>query len=563
VLANESDIEERSFRGGVVAAAKHLEWSDRNEASLISALARGASRRAELFNKVDRELLSKLSGPEVFQVQAVLCDVIPELESSSTDVMTLVKELVSAGGQDLAANQPYSAFIKWCSVDQSRSEEIINLARSGNELALHHLVFALQAKGDANEAYYSASQIGLERDAGILALSRLPLDIDNTEKAIKLILGLMNISYIHEAVGLLKSCFDIAGNHQTIDRNDISEALEIVSKTCDNHVIHFMAMALRLYSETMSEKEIDICLSSIQLIDTSNSGSVNEIESGLCRLWSIYPEKAEKALSQIISITHGCVGKNLTNYIFSQEKNDIRAKLATSWFMSGDRFLCESIADQISEVNRTSPCLEVSNEVLPKDPLDQVFLCRKVIGYLFLAPMTVASWLVAVIRAQGEASDVAAELLYNPMLLNYSGSLRKWLEEQAKVADQSNKLILEALDKVKIVLNGIKETKDIVELEPSTAERALVRFKEAEKSEQIRSASNENSVFHGLVTTQTLLYGDRSGYSIMNTNGERQSQNMNMHEMSVTVEIPQGLLFDPVGLELTLAQFKYEQRTDK
>lgn len=563
MLDNEKDIEDRSFREGLITAALQLEWQERNELSLISAIARGASRRAGLFLKADGEILNKLSGPEFFRVQTVLCEVIPALESLPIDIMTLVKELVKVGGQDLAANQPYQALIKWCSIDQSRSEEIINIARAGNELALEHLVFALQAKGDVNEAYYSASQVGLERDAGILVLSRLPLDIDEAKKSIDLIIAALNVSDIQEAAGFLKSCFDIASRHENISRNDISDALEIFSKKNHAQVIHFMASALKLYSKTMSEKEIDICISGIQAIDTCNTGTIEEIEWGLFQLWAIYPEKSEEALGQIISITRGSVGKILIEHIFSQEPNDIRAKIATRWLMSGNIYLCKSIADQVTEINRSSPCIEVSNEILPKSPLDQVFLCKKVVGYLFMSPMTVASWLVAIIRAEGEASKVASELLFDPMLLNYRGSLKRWLEEKVELAVPNNLLIREALTKAENVWSGIKETKDIVELEPSTAERVLVQFQDSERSEEIRSASNKNSVFFDLITTQTLLYGDRTGYSIMHPDGERQSQDMKLHEMSVSVEIPQGWLFDPVGLELTLDQYKYEQWADK
>ena len=562
-MLTEADVEEVGRSKGLVAGARLIGFDNHGNAELLAALARGASSRNALISESDAGELEELTGLSFFEVQNVLCEVIPRLTSQAADIMSLVSVLVEKGGEDLVANQPYVAFRKWCEVDGSRAAEVIASARAGNALALQHLVFALEAKADAEDALLSAKTVGEERTAGALALSRMNLTQDQATAAINVVLDAAEGDFTAEAAGFIKAALDLASKHPKLDRARIAIALARLSQTDDPVAVHLMAIALYRHHAEMNEEELASCLRGIQAIDHNNTGTVQQIDGALPRIWPGRPDQVNEALASIISRTEGKVGEGALSGIFRIQNPDTQvelAKLATGWLLNGDYYPCLTLASQISEINRSTPCLTIPPEVLPADEESQIFICRKAIGHFFLAPMTAASWIVAVLRQGGRASRDAAELLFDPLLLNYGGALKAWLEKLLEDDAPGNDSIRDALKRAQEVWDGFDAAREVVELEPSSAQRALVRFQEAEESEEIHESAQKRSVFANLVTRQTLLYGDRSSFSITDDEGNRRAQTINMAQMSVSSELPKGIFFDPVGTDWTLEMFRHEQR---
>jgi hypothetical protein len=271
-----------------------------------------------------------------------------------------------------------------------------------------------------------------------------------------------------------------------------------------------------------------------------------------------------QAIATLISSTKGQVGDNALAGILPGNDRDQKTaltRLATEWLREGDYHVCSTLASHVSEINRTSPCFEVTPDVLPPEAADQVFVCRKAVGYFFIAPMTAAAWIVAVMRRGGPAAQDVADLLLDPLLVNYGGALKDWLEGLLDEEGPGNDAIQDALQRAQEVWNGFDAAREVVELEPSSSRRALVRFQEAEESERIQESARERSIFARLVTTQTLLYGDRSSFSIRDGEGNCRPQTLNMAEMSISSELPKGLFFDPIGTERMLEVFRHERRT--
>jgi hypothetical protein len=551
---------------GLVACVMHYGRSIRCDSEFITALAKGAAARDALISDEEKNQLAAVVGPEFFTIQNVMCDVIPKLQARPSDMMALVSVLVDCGGQDLAANLPNAAFRKWCAADENRAAEVITSARAGNALALRHLVFALEAREDVNEALRSARAEGDERTAGILALSRMTLTTDEAKAALEVILAATGTPAAAERAGPVKAALAIASKHPSLDRSGIADALAHLSRSSDPIIVHMMATALYSHGESLTDAELGSCLSGIQALDPGNSGHGRHIDDALNKLWSSRPREAGKTIGSLIAKTERQVGNDALDRILSsqsQKSAHILAELVTEWLGAGDPHICAALASHLSEINKATPCLQVDVTVLPADPKAQVFVCRKAIGYLFHAPMTAASWLVAVMRTGGPAARHAADLLFDPLLLNYGGALKHWLDGLLEEDALGNDMIRQSLIRAQEVLDGFAAAREVVELEPSSAQRALIRFQEAEEAERVFEAAREQSIFADLFTTQTLLYGDRSSFSILDGQGVRQSQTTNLSEMSISGELPRCLFFDPVGLEWMLDVFRCERRTDQ
>lgn len=560
-----AEIELIARTEGLVAAATRLDWSQRQDDKLIAALARGASVRNDLITEADTAALAALSGPSFFEVQTILCEVISHLVATASDMMALTSMLVDKGGEDLAANQPNAAFRTWCSTEDHRTEEVIALARAGDPLALRHLVFALEGKANVEEAFRSAAADGEEQTAGVLALTRMPLDKAEAARALDSILTAVSAAAPTEAAGLVKAALDIAGKHSTMDRTALAAELDRFSASRAPIAVQLMATALYWHSVEMSDAEVASCLRGIQFVDPKNGGTVKQIDDALRRLWSNRPAEVGQAIAALISNTRGQAGNHALDGILSANDHDQKralARLATEWLREGNYHVCSTLASHVSEINRHSPCFEVTPEVLPAEATDQVFVCRKAVGFFFIAPMTAAAWIVAVLRRGGPAAQDVAELLFDPLLVNYGGMLRTWLEGLLDEEAPGNDAIRDALQRAQDVWNGFDAAREVVELEPSSSRRALVSFQEAEEAERIQNSAREKSIFAQLVTTQTLLYGDRSSFSVRDGEGNRRPQMVNMAQMSVSGELPKGLFFNPIGTEWMLEVYRHERRAN-
>lgn len=565
-MVTSTEIEQIGRVEGLVTAAKRIGYSNHGESELIKALAQGASSRNELVSDVDLAEIKALSGSNFLDLQMVLCDVIPYLSAPTSDVMDLVAVLVEKGGEDLAANQPNAAFHQWCANDVRRADDVIDAARKGRELALNHLVFALQAKDDFEEAMQSAGAGGDERTAGVLALSRMKLDEQEATGALDVVLNISHSLTPKDAAGLLKAALDIASKHPTIERSKVAAELNKLSETTDPTAVHLMASALYLHGEEMSDSEIASCLLGIQKVDLKNSETVRQIDGALRKIWPGRSYEVGQTISALISKSEGKVGNHALSGILSgndPEQGQSLTKLATEWLLLGDYNVCAALASHFSEINRTTPCLNVTQSVLPTTAAEQVFVCRKAVGHFFLSPMTAASWIIAVVRSGGPAAKDAVELLFDPLLMNYGGALKEWLEGLMKDDLPGNDMIEDALKRAQKVWDGVEIAREIVELEPSSAKRALLRFQEAEEAEQVNESAREKSIFADLFSTQTLLYGDRSSFSIMDGEGNRRPQTVNMTAMSVSSELPKGIFFDPIGTERKLEVFKHEKMPEQ
>lgn len=560
------EIEQLVASRGLIAAAMELRRADRKDETLIAALARGASRRNPLISEADATSLDAVSGVRFFDIQILLCEVIPHLEVPPTEVMGLVHTLVEKGGDDLAAKQPNAAFRKWCAAEPARADEVIAFARAGDREALRHLVFALEAKGDAEEAFRSAEAEGDEQIAGILALSRMTLGRDNAERAITLFLNMVQARAPRDAVGPLKAALDVAKKDPELNGGRFADALRKLSDSEDPHVVHLMATALHQHLDHMSPGEIDICLDGIVAVDPSNLGTIQEIDWALHRMWGTHPVKAGRAAGQLIARTKGRVSaRSLDGFFKAVEMGDPRAfaRMATAWLLEGDYYTCSALAFCLSEINRTKPCVEIGPDDLPVTSEEQVFVCRKAVGFLFTSPMTAASWIVAVLRGgHPDAARSVADLLFDPLLLSYGGPLKNWLEETARVDQPGSAAIQDAIKRVQTVLDGFEAARELVELEPSEIQRALVQFQEAEEEARTRERAQERSIFAGIVTTQNLLYGDRASYRVQDGDGARQSRTTHMAQLTVSSELPKGIFFDPVGLDWMLETFRHERWGD-
>jgi hypothetical protein len=102
--------------------------------------------------------------------------------------------------------------------------------------------------------------------------------------------------------------------------------------------------------------------------------------------------------------------------------------LAVRWFGTGDRNLCEAMTNVIGGVQQPQP-FDATLAGRDLSGSQMIVICHKAIGYLLVAPVTAASFVIAALRAGDNAVEPElVELLLQSLLINYGGTVAAYLK---------------------------------------------------------------------------------------------------------------------------------------
>lgn len=189
-------------------------------------------------------------------------------------------------------------------------------------------------------------------------------------------------------------------------------------------------------------------------------------------------------------------------------------------------------------------------------------MARKCVGFLWFHEVTAASILLSIVRnGKKAAREEAEKLLYDPLLLSYSGDLRDFLEEQVKNPSQRiSDCIARLIKSHDAYLAGLKQTEHLVEFLPTNAQRRTAAMKDRERNKDIQKQAHKMSIFSQLISHQTLLYGKKT-LSIIHGEGGKKFPNITrLSELSYSAELPRLSVIDPVGFHQMLTAFRVERK---
>jgi hypothetical protein len=232
-------------------------------------------------------------------------------------------------------------------------------------------------------------------------------------------------------------------------------------------------------------------------------------------------------------------------------------ELIVRWLLSGSIALCVNVGDLVG-IEEKRP-FETSIQPFGLTALQQIFLCRKAIGFLFLRPVVCCSIIVSVLRGvEREAEEPVTSLLFDPLLLSYSGGAIDYLKGIG-AGDPAHAAIQIALSKHDAYFASLERTGLVKELHPSDYKRDVVRQRTHDEMRGAQKAAEHQSVLFGLVHRSTLLYGKRSLTYIEEDDGSRRAVSLDLHSVSMSVEWPRRDILDPVGLDYMIRVYRVEK----
>lgn len=511
------------------------------------------------------EILAPIEPAGFIDGQQFFCELIPRLSAPAEPIMEAVIALVEKGGNDFAANEPNRAFREWCAGDLSRAHEVIRLARDGAPSASKLMAFALEARSLADEAMDLIAHPSREiRLSAVTALGRMALEsADAPLEVLHRLAGVLDERRDEDlACNVLVTALSVTRKSETV----VDDALAIATRVTEvgGSAVHSCcAHALSSYGQDLPDEIVDVLLEALLQVGVSNKPIIRQLDNALRNLLdSEHGDRALEFVRRLMTSASGALEAQQFEGFGRRLKREPKERLwptLISWLLSGERTLCEWLPVLVEAPAGKDEPLEIPANALELGDREKYFLARKIIGYLFINPVTCASLLVSILRTcDGEAAGNVERLLYEPMLVNYSGVVREYLEALAP-SDPVHARVRSALEKADRLASDLLPRDAIKELHPSEHERQISYQAMADETAAIWKKVESESVLLSLVSRSVVLYGRRSLSYIDVPGHARRPFEVDLHPHGVSFEIPRLQMVDPVGLDYMLRRFRGER----
>jgi hypothetical protein len=550
----------RLYKSGELPAelAQYHETGDGDENVFLQrCIALHNSKDIDLVVLPSQAAFAQLRGHEFFTAQHLYCEAIPRLDSDVSALMECCRILVEKADNDGAANLPNGAFRTWCQHNPSKGASVIQDAQTGDALAKRFATFALQAANDIDSAIKFVKTYDDDRRlSGMAALAGMSFaDPASAQRAVKVLEPYVaERSDDHVRVNALLAAFDVLKQHE--DAVAAHRLIKSGIKEPGPELLHGLARIVWLHHKMLDSHTLRDALTALEAVNPDHLGTVQQIDIGLRQLLGTRDEPlvldflTAKLQDPKLKIDNfPVIAHDLT-----KGDEERLYKLIVRWFLSGSIALCDNVSDLVGiDKNRA---FDTTVQPLGLTAAQQIFLCHKAIGFLFTKPVICCSIIVSVLRAENpDVEGHVADLLFDPMLLNYGGEAKDYLKS-IPATDATHGAIQKALAKDEAFYARVEAAGTIKDLHPSDYQRDVEHQRTYDSMRQIHKAAMTKSVLMNLVHRSTILYGKRSLTFAEDTDGKRRAVEMDLKPFSTSWELPRHEILDPVGLDYMIRVFR-------
>lgn len=513
------------------------------------------------------------AGFSFFGVRGVFERSLPEIENDILPVIRCVRHLVREAGQDLAAGTTIDYFITFLEKAPSRPREALSSIRAEPELSeLLPATLIAGCKLDMSEYLEETLQLTKSentdtRRQAVFTLGSIKWS-GESKPSEAVYAALEEILSADTSDDMLATVARTAARLMKHDPSQVDRLVELVGSAVEkggDQAIHAAASLLAMVDKHTPEALIENLLAQINRVNPEHNGTIDQIDHSMHRFIKLgKTDLAIRTLETLIA------GKELEPASFDSVLYDIQCdsallnKAATRWLLNGNTSLCRAAAFLVGGRRGVNVPAEVDPaEIDMKDSMEAIFLARKICGYFFTNPVSAASMLLSLLRLaeDNHLRTQIGKLILNPLLINYPGSARTFVNEKRESCSVETQEVLRQIDvALDEYFEALKSIDDIPELYPSEAQREVYHRYHGREMERVFKEAEKKSVFLGLVTKQTLLYGRTSVNYIQDGQGNAHRQEIPLQAHSVEIELPRMLQLDPIGLEHQLAVFRAERR---
>ena len=569
----------------IIQALEKGQWLDFVSGYNLRDDADEASMRAlaiDLHNSGCFDLLTPIDGFHgdrdsfrFYEIQQFYSDVLAQLAAEPEAMLRAVRCLVEEGTPNRDGAFIALPFRDWCK-GTGRATAIAALLDFSQPRDGWYLRLALEgaSTNDPGGALgwalaLIADKPGPQRIAALEALGSLGPTSTLATYAIAALRDQLEYEDDDRILGLgMYAAIELHSRSEQANPADTAKIVAIAATRGGTEMRRRAMQALWFQWRAIASEILDQLIGIAETVEGSDPVAVDHLDHALYQMISgEYLERAIAIVRTVLSANRG----TLTVHSFGGFEHQLLTKhrarfdtLAVEWFVSGDRALGEAVEALVCKVHGAPMVLHPDLTPFGYGPAELVFLARKAVGYLFTTPISAASLLMAILRT-GVSDGIkgATELLFDPLLVNYSGELGEYLREAAKDAnDPASPHVASALQQLKTYLDGLRAVGRVKALDPSERERMIEWRRRQQEVEEAMKAGEKESIFSQFATKVVLLYGNRSITYVPPLGDEPGPERRMVTEMQShhhSHEFARMIVIDPHGIDLMLRHFRVER----
>lgn len=518
---------------------------------------------------------SASGGPDFFLTRHVFEKALPHLNAPVAPVMRCVLGLFREAGQDMAAGTIFHSYIEFCTRDPARPREALNLIKEDPGALTDMLAATVAAGSQFDNPYYLAELLRLIRHPDIEVRRRAVFATTTIHWAKGASVPNTAVTALEETVAAemddrtlgsaIKSSFALFEQDKTLE-DRIVVLIEAALTKGAEFSLHAASELLWHYTNELPPSLLKVLLKQLKRVAPANVGTLKNIDHGIARLLKQNdPAEALRFLEERLAANTDSlkieVLKSTTCAI--RESAALIGKVLIRWFLSGKRELNEAVhAIAIGNHDKDLRIDIDASELKPVDHVHILFIARKAIGYLFMTPTTAASVVISLMRyaPDDETLDALGELLFDPVLLNYPGGTREYIEDQARCeSGKVRETIESAVASIEQYLDVLRAVPNLPALHVGLTQRESYRRRMSETMAGSMKAAEKESFFSSFCSRSTLLYGNKSINYVYAGDGEPHRMEIPLTSHSISMEFPRIDNIDPYGLDYMLRVFRQEQ----
>ena len=512
---------------------------------------------------------SPIDQHQFFTVMHVYTDLIPTLEAEVSAMLAAVKALVARAGNDGAAGMPNGAFRTWAEQDDRARATLAAIDPEDPEDSAY-VFLGLQAleQSEPNAALdaaiaYLGGTSAPSRSAAAKAIGTFALATPEPRRRVADALVAAASTADDNSLGhILTAMCEIARTHPDMASN-AAALIEVSAPQVADQAIYQLSLEFMFHGQELPPEIVAGLTTIMHKVPIANRGTIEHIDAAAGKL--ISQKRLEEALALITPLISA--HDELTSleafdgfsYALLQLPPDQLAQVMIGWLLSLDPNLGGATMSLVGDHHGDKPLiLQLDTATLDLPDADRILLAHRAIGWLFIHPVTAASLVVALLDGAGDAATkVIADILFDPLLINFSGNLGDWLGERAQDgSDPVQPILANLLARLEAYIEGLRQVGRIKELRPSERECLIENHRQHESMRQAHKQAETKSIFMSIVSRQVLLYGTRSISYFDGPGGKKQRNEIKMHSFSHSIEAPRLDILEPFDLDYTLRVFR-------
>ena len=579
-MNNRRDVLAESFKSRnlleTVSASVLADNSERDELALELAALHNEGRIDVVAAFADLKNTSA-TGPDFFLTRDVFRKALPHINAPVAPVMRCVLQLHREAGQDLAPATIIEGFLGFCVEESSRPRDALNEIEANPDMFADLLVASLVAGSRIDNPHYLAEAIRLCEDKNIELRKRAVYSVgrlswpegvlvpDSAFVALERSAGTESDDHI--LANVVWASFGLLQRDKRREDRTVALISSALAKGGE-YTLHAASEVFGLCTSELPASLIDVLLPHLRNVKATNKRTLDNIDCGISYL--LKKDESEKALRFLQDLLLADSDK-FTLKAFDSAAEAIRSnrtllsKVITRWFLRGDPVLCDGIQIMVAAHHGDNLELQIDPvELRPGDLVHVIFAARKAIGYLFFQPVTAGSIVISLMRhaADDETLNELASLLFNALLLNFTGSVHTYVVKRSEIESGKVKETIDrALQAINDYLQTLRSVGSLPALHPSESQRqAHYRNFSRQMTESFRAAEAQSPLL-SVISKSVLLYGRKSIDYIYDADGQSHRTEMDLKSHGTEIEYPHMWLIDPYGLDYMVRVFKAERLT--